>query len=197
MDCRISKETLRLVVSGIEEIRQGGIAMINNPKWLTPTRKTALVDLFSRSRGFCVFGHSRCQYPHHHYINFIEDLIKDWQSDDRIQRLTLPKAERIQLHRTSDRRFPIAGQFSGVSKEVFFTEQPCYYLLALGINGLTLKPFAKVRLASSFIVLWVELDRVAYNQISKSKKRKAVRYHKRIKDIDKAVNLAVKHYRGE
>ena len=184
-------------MSGIEVSNKGGIAMTNSPEWLTSPRKTALVALFSRSRGFCVFGHSQCQYPEHHYINFIDDLIQDWQGEDRIQRLAEVKAERKLLHTTSDRFLPIAGQFSGVSKDIFFTQQPCYYLLALGMNGLTLKPFAKVRLASSFIVLWVELDKVVYTSISKSKKRKAVRYHKRIEDIDKAVNLAVKHFRGE
>ena len=171
--------------------------MSNYPKWQTSPRKTALVALFNRSRGFCVFGHSQCQYPEHHYINFIDDLIQDWQADDRQQRLAELKAESKLLHTTSDRYLPIAGQFSGVSKDIFFTQQPCYYLLALGMNGLTLKPCAKVRLASSFILLWIELDKVAYTSISKSKKRKAVRYHKRIEDIDKAVILAVKHFRGE
>lgn len=170
--------------------------MSNQPKWLTSDRKTALLDLFNRSRGFCVFGHSKCQYPSHHYINFIEDLIKDWQGYDREQRLSELKAELEAIHRTNFRYIPLAGKFSAVSKDIFFDGQPLFYIEGFGISGLTFKPFAKVRLASSFVVLWVELDKLAYVLISKNKKRKALRYHKRIEAIDRQVISAVKHYRG-
>ena len=167
------------------------------PKWVTIPRQTALVKLFSQSRGFCVFGHQLCPYPEHYYENFIEALIKDWITEDRIQRHIDWKLEQETLHRTNERHHPLRGTFSGVSKDLFLDTQPQYYILAFGISGLTLKPFAKVRLASSYVVLWVELDKLTYVNISKSKRRKVIRYHKRIDDIDSRVIEAVKHYLTE
>lgn len=171
--------------------------MSNYPKWATTPRQTALVRLFVESKGFCVFRHPHCPYPEHYYENYIEDLIKYWISEDRIDRYIEWQLEQQALHKTNQRYYPIRGQFSGVSKDIFEENQPEYYILAFGISGLTLKPFAKVRLASSYMVLWVELDKLTYARISKSKKRKAIRYQKRIRHIDRRIIEAVKHYKAE
>jgi len=163
-----------------------------SPKWLTPERKAHLIDLFHRSRGFCVFGHSLCQYPEHHYQLFIEDLIKYWISEDKAQRLAEWRAELRQIHSLGERKEPLRGRFNTISRDIFFDQQPLYYVLGFGISGLTLKPFAKVRMSSSYVVLYVELDRLT--NVSKSRKRKALRYGKSSTEIDNTIREAVKDY---
>jgi len=151
--------------------------MSDYPKWATPYRRAHLVKIFYRSRGFCVFGHYQCPIPEHHYHSYIDGLIADWKYDDRSQRLAEWQAERQQLHRTADRRYPQHGQFSAVSRDIFFANQPLYYLQGLGISGLTFKPFAKIRIPSSSTILHVDLGNTLKG-LSKSKRRKVVRYGK-------------------
>ena len=168
------------------------------PKWATPDRQAHLVRLFLDSKGFCVYGHKLCPIPEHHYQLFIEELIGDWKADDRWQREAEWQAERRQIHSLGERRYPLHGQFSAISKDIFYAEQPKYYLLSLGISGLKFKPFAKVRLASSFVHLHIDLGDTLKG-ISKTKRRKAIRYGKSLpygiqRQIDKICGLAVRHY---
>jgi len=163
------------------------------PKWATPVRQAHLVELFYRSRGFCVFGHKQCPVPEHHYEIFCDNLIKDWIADDRAQRQAEWDAERRALHRLSDRRYPLAGQFSAISKDIFFDRQPQYYLEGIGISGLTLKPFAKVRLASSYIRLYIDLGD-SLKDMSKNARRKALRYGRLTDTARQRINKAVRHY---
>jgi hypothetical protein len=170
------------------------------PKWVTPNRQNALVSIFVKSRGFCIFGHPNCAIPAHYYEVYIENLIKDWIADDRAQASALWEAERKALHRTADRQYPLHGQFSGVSKDIFLDNQPIYYLMGLGISGLTFRPFAKVRIASSYVNLYIDLGDTLH-KVSKSKRRKAIRYGKPLpqeveRDIAQAIRLAVRHYRS-
>ena len=171
--------------------------MTTQPKWATPTRQTHLVTLFLRSRGFCVFGHPKCQIPEHHYELYIDNLIADWKAEDRAQKQAEWKAEYEARHRTSERTYPLQGRFSGIGQDIYYDNQPEYYLEGLGISGLTFKPFAKLRLASSFIRLHVELGDIL-KPMSKAKKRKAIRYGKIPKEIQDRISLrvwqAVKHY---
>lgn len=171
------------------------------PQWATPDRQTHLVKLFLNSKGFCVFGHKLCPIPEHHYEVYIEYLIDDWKADDRAQRLAEWQAEQRRLHLVGERRYPLHGQFSAVSKDIFFAEQPLYYLAGLGISGLTFKPFAKIRLSSSFAVLYINLGDTLKG-LSKSKRRKAIRYGKPLSyDIDRQIanicRVAVRHYLAE
>ena len=80
---------------------------------------------------------------------------------------------------------------------MFFDKQPEFFIEGLGISGLTYKPFAKLRLASSFMRLHVDLADTL-KPVSKNKKRKALRYGKIPNELqDKIHNacwLAVKHY---
>jgi len=168
------------------------------PKWATPNRQAHLVRLFLESGGFCVYGHRPCPYPEHHYELFIESLIKDWVSDDRAQSQAEWEAERRQIHSLGERRYPLRGQFNTIGKDIFYTEQPQHYLEGLGISGLTFKPFAKVRIASSYMRLFVELGD-SLKGISKAKRRKAIRYGKALppqvqRRIEQLCNLAVRHY---
>jgi len=168
------------------------------PKWATPSRQTQLVSIFLRSRGFCVFGHKSCTIPSHYYEVYIEGLIADWKADDRQQDTAELQEERKRLHSLAERRYPLRGQFSSIAKDIFFARQPLFYLLGLGVSGLTFKPFARVRLASSYVNLYVDLGDMLKG-VSKSKRRKAIRYGKSLPvelqgEIAQVCKLAVTHY---
>ena len=168
------------------------------PKWPTPSRKAHLVKLFLRSGGFCVFGEHPCSNPQlHHYEPFTEAVIADWKADDRAQRAQEAKAEQRALHGLGECG-AVHGRFNSVGRDVFFGQQAQYYLEGLGISGLTFKPFAKVRIASSYVNLFVDIGE-ALKGLSKSKRRKAIRYGKALsitvqEVVDEACNKAVKHY---
>jgi hypothetical protein len=168
------------------------------PKWATSNRQAHLVRLFLQSGGFCVYGHKPCSNPAHHYELYIEGIIKDWVADDRGQSQALWETERKALHSLGERRYPLRGQFSAIAKDIFYPEQPSHYLEGLGISGLTFKPFAKVRVSSSYMRLFVDLGDTL-KDVPKVKRRKAIRYGKALppeaqRRIEQAVSQAVKHY---
>jgi len=168
------------------------------PRWNTPSRQAHLVDLFLDSGGFCVFGHKPCLNPEHHYLNFIEGLIADWRADDRAQDSAEWQAERLRLHSLGERRYPLRGQFSNISQDIFFGNQPLFYLDGLDVSGITLSPFAKVRVSSSYVNLYVELGK-SLKGVSKNRKRKAIRYGKLLppeyrRKVEQVCSLAVRHY---
>jgi len=174
--------------------------MAKQPKWTTPTRQTFLVTLFLRSKGFCVFGHPKCTIPEHHYEIFIDNLVADWIADDRAQKQAEWKAEFEARHSTNERTYPLHGRFSGIGQDIYYDNQPEFYLEGLGISGLTFKPFAKLRLASSYVRLHVDLEDIL-KPVSKSQKRKAIRYGKIPTDLQDKINdrcwQAVKHYANQ
>ncbi|KKN37279.1 hypothetical protein LCGC14_0765170 [marine sediment metagenome] len=147
------------------------------PKWATLDRKAALVQLFVSSGGFCVFGHEKCLIPEHHYYIYTEFLIKDWQQLDKDQQRADWKAEQQAIHSLGEQSYPVTGRFSAISKEIYASSQPLYYLQGQAVSGLTLKPFVAVRLSSSYMHLHIDLGD-ALRQVSKSKRRKAIRYGK-------------------
>jgi hypothetical protein len=164
------------------------------PKWLNDDRKAHLIALFVDSQGFCVFGHKPCLIPEHHYENFIEGLIADWIADDRLQRELDWQAEQRALHSLGERREPLRGQFSAIAKDIFFANQPHYYLEGMGVSGLTFKPFAKVRLSSGYIYLYIDIDLGdSLKGVSKAKRRKALRYGKIADDVRAIIKEAVRH----
>jgi len=161
------------------------------PKWSTPERKDALIQLFVNSGGFCVYGHKKCLIPEHHYSLYTELLIKDWKQLDIELSNALWQAERKALHSLGERTFPVRGQFSAISKEIYAGTQPLYYLDGQAVSGVTLTPFVRVRLASSYIRLYVDLGE-ALRQASKSQRRKAIRYGKALpKSAREAVSRKV------
>jgi hypothetical protein len=163
------------------------------PKWATPDRQAYLVKLFIRSQGFCVFGHKPCPIPEHHYEVFIDNLIKDWVADDKAQRQAEWQAERKALHSLGERRYPLRGQFSAIGKDIFYGNQPQFYLEGVGISGLTFRPFAKVKLASSYMRLHIDLAD-SLKDTSKNARRKAVRYGKLTDTATARIRQAVKDY---
>ncbi len=168
------------------------------PQWSTFARRLALIDLFCRSGGFCVFGHTNCLTPEHHYELYSEDLIADWKQADRETAIAEFIAEQRAMHSLAERPYPLRGQFSAISKEIWGGDQPLFYIQCLGMSGLTLRPYAKVRVSSSFVRLLVDLGDTL-RSVSKSKRRKAVRYGKPLPlrveaRILQEVRQAVKHY---
>ncbi len=147
---------------------------MGKPVWATPDRQAELVKLFVVSGGFCVLGHTDCLVPSHHYEFYIESLIEDWKEADRYDWLQ----ERKAMHSLGERRYT-AGRFNAISLDIFHDKQPLFYREALGINGLTLTPFAKVRIGSSYMRLYVDLGS-SLRGLSKNGRRKAIRYGKQL-----------------
>ncbi len=172
--------------------------MATYPKWSTPDRQAHLVKLFLDSGGFCVYGHKNCSFSSHHYSVYIEQVIDYWKAEDRQQARLDWLAERKALHSLGEHSYPLTGRFNFISKDIFFASQPLYYIQGLGISGLTFKPFAKVRLPSSYMRLYVDLGN-ALRGMSKNKKRKAIRYGKPLSEstenaVNRLVGEAVRHY---
>ncbi len=127
-----------------------------------------------------------------------ELIIADWKQLDREQKKADWLEEQKYLHNLAERKQPPRGQFSGIGKDIFYNEQPAYYLLGLGVSGLTFQPFARIRLASSYLHLFVDIGETLKG-ISKNKRRKAIRYGKALpletqQGLDQVLELAVTHY---
>ena len=171
---------------------------MTKPKWVNPTRQAHLVSLFVRSRGFCIYGEQNCIIPVHHYEVFIESLINDWKADDRESNKLDWKHERKIMHALNEKTLPMRGRFNGVSSDIWHDSQPIYYLESMGMDCLKLKPFAKVKLSSSYQHLYVDLGDSLRN-VSKNRKRKAIRYNKPLPQsandiVSKLIIEAVKDY---
>lgn len=131
------------------------------------------------------------------YDRVIDKLIKDWVADDRQARAYQQRLERLRLHRLPEKG-NIRGRFNAISRAIFYDSQPSFYMEALGISGLTFKPFAKVRISSSYTRLHVDISE-PLRKVSKNRKRKAVRYCKALPvdtqtEVDHLCSMAVKHY---
>lgn len=169
------------------------------PKWVTTERKNHLVKLFLASDGYkCIFGHDNCYIPSHRYDIYTEDIISDWKADDRIVASEVLRLERLAMHSLGERRQPIRGRFNNIGQDVFHSKQPLYHLEGLGVSGLTLLPFAKVKVSSSYAHLYINLG-TSLRGISKNRKRKAIRYNKPLpientKRIEGLISLAVREY---
>jgi len=124
-------------------------------------------------------------------------MIAFWASEDREARNFLLRLQRQTLHRICERG-SLRGRFNAISRTIYADNQPQFYFEAIGISGLTFKPFAKVRLASSFLHLHIELGDTL-KAISKNKRRKAIRYGKALpipvqKQVDSLCAKAVTKY---
>ena len=133
-----------------------------------------------------------------HYERVANRLVKEWQAEDRVQANLDWKAEVKAMHSLGERRLPIRGKFSNIATDIFFERQPLFYLESLGMSGLKLQPFAKVKLSSSYMRLYVDLGD-SLKAISKNKRRKAIRYAKPLPQevavkVSKLVSLAVRDY---
>jgi len=126
------------------------------------------------------------------------EAIAYWQADDRAQALAEWQAEQRQIHCLGERG-RAKGEFNAIGRDIFFGQQPQHYIDGLGVSGLTFRPFAKVRLASSYVVLFVDIADALRGE-SKNKRRKALRYGKPLpqetqRGIDQECAKAIRHYR--
>ena len=122
-----------------------------------------------------------------------ETAIKAWVEDDRANRQAQWQAERRALHSLGERRYTNRGEWSAIGKDVFYTNQPQFYLEGIGISGLTFKPFAKVRLASSYMRLHIYLDD-SLKGMGKNARRKAIRHGTLTDTARQRIRQAVRHY---
>jgi len=127
-----------------------------------------------------------------------ESAIDGWKADTRQQSSLDWKAEWQTMHSLGERKLPLRGRFNNISADIWHDKQPMYCVESLGMSGLTLTPFAKVKLSSSYLRLYVDLGDSLRN-VSKNKKRKAIRYGKPLpKSVDNRIAdkvwEAVKHY---
>ena len=127
-----------------------------------------------------------------------EQLISNWIADDREQRQAQRLVEQRALHSLGERSYPLRGTFSNISQAIYADKQPLYYIEGLGVSGLTMKPFAKVRISSSYMRLFIDLGDTLRG-VSKARRRKAIRYGKPLPtnieaNIALIVGEAVKDY---
>ncbi len=127
-----------------------------------------------------------------------ETAIDGWKADTRAQARLDWLAESRDMHSLGERKSPIRGRFNNISADIWHDKQPIFYIEALGMSGVTLTPFAKVKLSSSYMRLHVDLGD-SLRSMSKNKRRKAIRYGKPLpKSVDNRIAdkvwQAVKHY---
>jgi hypothetical protein len=191
------------------------------PQWATPQRQALLVELFQRSRlvwlspdspirGFCMDSQCSkvsadnpapfCQECERFFQNYIEPIIKDWIADDKLEQTVLWRRERRELHHMSDERGWRHQIFDPVAKDVFFQQQPPYYLEGVGISGLTFTRIAKVRVPSTPVRLYVDvadskLPKKLGQNARKRAKRQAALQIGEDKSIDTMCRKAVRHFK--
>jgi len=104
-----------------------------------------------------------------------EECIRQWIADDRAEAAAAWRAERERMHRGPGHIRQ--GRFDSIRREVFLAQQPDYYVVALGVDPLTFRPVAKVRIPSTYVYLFVDIT-PAVERLSRNKRRKAARYGK-------------------
>jgi hypothetical protein len=138
------------------------------------------------------------QYKHE---LLIDNAIKCWSEDYRIEQLEQWHSERRELHKLNEKSFPLRGRFNNISSVIFHDNQPLYYIHSIGMSAITMLPFVNVRLASSNDTIMVNLDCNDFKGISKNALHKVTRYNKPIpmlarEHIEAKVKEAVKSYLG-
>ena len=127
----------------------------------------------------------------------LAEVIGDWIAEDKQAKAYERKAISRLLH-TIPEVGKLRGQFNAISRDIYHESQPTYFIECLGISGLTFKPFAKVRIASSYVRLHVDL-KAPLTSVSKNRKRKFIRYGKGLppeveKEVELTCNRAIAHY---
>jgi len=169
--------------------------MAKYPKWATPIRRLALAKLaleyLSDIEGWEVDLETGEAY-HPEFSRKANELIADWKADDREARNYELRLERRELHRLNERR-PRRSLFDA---EVFYSNQPTFYLEGLGVSAdYPFRPIAKIRLASTSLKLFIDLSEVL-KPLSKNQRRKALRHGKPSEKVFELISLAVKKRLG-
>ena len=127
----------------------------------------------------------------------IQRIMSYWKLDDREARQALWEVERKAIHALNEKPYH-NGRFGSVSSVIWHETQPLYYIEGLGMSGLTLTPFIKVKLASTYNHLYIDLGD-SLRTISKNRRRKAIRYGKPLPNqineiVSSKTSEAVLHY---
>ena len=118
------------------------------------------------------------------------EAIKAWIYEDRLNAQADWQAEYEARHKLNTQRFkPLYGKFSAVARDVWHDSQPLFYIEAIGVSGLTYKPFAQVRIASTQTKLYVNISQ-AIKPLSKHKRKKMLRYGKSAHEAESAIYTA-------
>ena len=83
-----------------------------------------------------------------------------------------------------------------MSREIYHGDQPLYYLEAIGWSAVTKTPFARVRVASTYEVLYVDLGDTLNRKfgVGKVRRRKAIRYGKPLPlEADRHMAALIQH----
>jgi hypothetical protein len=124
------------------------------------------------------------------------EAIADWKTDDKRQW----RLERKAMHSLGEYPDNSRSRFNAIGRDIFAGKQPIFYREGLGISPVTFRTFAKVRIASSYMRLYIEVDlNKALKGESKNARRKAIRHGKKLRhkteaEIDRLCWLAVRHY---
>ena len=184
--------------------------MTTTPRWATAVRKARLVMLWHRYGNRCLQGHRACPERDHYvlvdaqgrtqllrlYDLKSEETVRYWVSDDAAQRMAEWKAERERLHR--DQRMFRQGEFDSLRRQLYKENQPPYTIVALTVDSLTFRPVALVRISSTIVSLFVNLEE-PMGAVSKSARRKARRYGKAlpeeaVKKAERTIAAAVQDW---
>jgi hypothetical protein len=169
-------------------------------KWLTPERKSLLSRILADYLDIKLWqvdimtGEYYCPA----YEQRTRPLILDWQASDRADIRNVWEYERKLIHTLNERQYPLRGEFSAISRDIYAQAQPLYHMAGIGLSPLTLKPFALIRLSSTYVGLHVNLGDTL-KRASKNQRRKHLRYGKRLPDniqseIDLLCRQAVNHW---
>ncbi len=136
--------------------------------------------------------------PNTLYEKLTAEIVRDWVRDDAEARAYLRKLEARGLHAFTSESGALRGNFNAISRTIYCDNQPMFYILGLGVDALTFKPYAKVRIAGSIVALHVYIGE-ALKTLSKCKRRKVVRYGKPLPAVMTAIvseeaAKAVRHY---
>lgn len=172
--------------------------MAKKPMWVTPERQQHLLRLWQEYGNQCLLGHRVCPEMSHYLkprqrsiaygnssVVFTEYQVKRlidvvwaetvhyWTIDDRSQREYAWKLEQRELHRTGEIG-KFKRRFDPVERDVFSQQQPSYYMLGLGMDGVTHRQIAIVRVAGTYVHLHVDVSSAVVT-LAKSKRRRLVR----------------------
>jgi len=127
----------------------------------------------------------------------LAEVIEDWVREDKQAKAYERRAISRMLHSIPEVG-KLRGEFNAISRDIYHESQPTYFIECLGISGLTFKPFAKVRIASTYTRLLVDL-KAPLTSVSKNRKRKFIRYGKGLpigvqREVELSCNQAIAHY---
>ena len=185
--------------------------MQNLPLWATPERRARLVEIFQRARpviqpdlfddmGFCVLDKCckdtpACRFCQHNYPNYIEVLVSEWVSEDKVEEAALWRKEQRQIHKCLDEK-GWRKRFDPVERDLFFVGQPPYYAQGIAPSSLTHTRFIKIRVSSSEVRLFVDVPRLSKNKRKKLRRAMGIQPDD-ARYIDLSCLLAVKDFWGK